>query len=150
MRRRVMAATALATTALVVCGCGGSSSKPLTRAELTAKANVICKTVSTKLPTQTVNNVQGVARTASQLASFEQTALTELSKLVPPADMESDWKTFTTGAQKLAENTVKLGEYAKSNNLKGARGLIATSEATVRQMTAIAKRYGIKNCEQAP
>jgi hypothetical protein len=140
--------TALTAAALVVGGCG--SSKPLTRAELTAKANAICKTVSAKVATKTINSVQGVARTAPELASVEQSALNELSKLVPPADMENDWKTFTAGAQKLAEDTSKLGEYAKANNLEGAHSLITSSEATVQQMTAIAKRYAIRDCEQVP
>jgi hypothetical protein len=144
-----LAAIALAIAALVVCGCG-SSSKPLTRAELTAKASTICKSVSGKLATKSVNSVQDVARTAPQLASVEQSALTELSKLVPPANMEGEWKTFIAGAQMLAENTAKLGEYAKSNDLANARGLIVSSEATVKQMSAIMKEYGITDCEQVP
>jgi hypothetical protein len=150
MRRRGLAAAVLAATALAVCGCG-SSSKPLTRAELTAKADTICKSVSAKLATnKKISSIQDIARTAPKLASSEQSALNELSKLVPPAAMEADWKTFITGAQSLAENTAKLGEYAKSNNLKSARTLIVSSETTVKQMTAIAQKYGIKNCEQVP
>lgn len=150
MRGRGVAATMLAATVLAVCGCGSSSSKPLTRAELTAKADAICKSVGAKLANKSVNSIQGIAQTAPELASTEQGALSELSKLVPPATMEADWKTFITGAQTLAENTAKLGEYAKSNNLKSARTLIVSSEATVKQMTAIAQKYGIKNCEQVP
>lgn len=149
MGHRALTATALAATALAVSGCGGSS-KPLTRAELTAKADAICKTVSAKLAGKTVNTVQGIARTAPELASFEQTELTQLGKLIPPTAIESDWKAFIAGGQRLAENTSKLGEYAKANNLKAARGLIAASEVTEQQMLAIAKRYGIKSCEQAP
>lgn len=150
MRRRGLATTVLAATVLAVCGCGSSSSKPLTQAELTAKADTICKSVGAKLANKSVNSIQGIAQTAPQLASTEQGALSELSKLVPPATMEADWKTFITGAQTLAENTAKLGEYAKSNNLKSARTLIVSSEATVKQMTAIAQKYSIKNCEQVP
>lgn len=150
MRHRGLAATVLTTTVLAVCGCG-SSSKPLTRAELTAKADAICKSVSAKLATnKKVSSIQDIARTAPELASTEQSALNELSKLVPPTTMEADWKSFITGAQTLAENTAKLGEYAKSNDLKSARTLIVSSEATVKQMTAIAQKYGIKNCEQVP
>ena len=85
---------------------------------------------------------------AGELASFEQTALTDLSKLVPPTELEDDWKQFVAGAQTLAENTAKLGEYAKANNLKAAKGLIVSSEATQKQMVAIAKRDGLTACEQ--
>jgi hypothetical protein len=150
MQRRGLAVTALATTALTVCGCGSSSPKPLTRTELTAKADTICKSVSAKVAGKSANSVQGIARTATELSSSEQSALNELSKLIPPVAMEADWKTFIAGAQTLAENTAKLGEYAKSNNLKNARALILSSEATVKQMTAIAQKYDIKGCEQVP
>jgi hypothetical protein len=150
MRQRGLAATALAATALAICGCGSSSPKPLTRAELTAKADTICKSVSAKVAGKTANTIQAVARTATELSSSEQSALNELSKLVPPTAMETDWKAFIAGAQTLAENTAKLGEYAKSNKLKSARTLIVSSEATAKQMTSIAQKYGIKNCEQVP
>jgi hypothetical protein len=142
-----MGALALAVTALAVWGCGGSS-KPLTRAELTAKANAICMTVNAKLASKTIKSQADLARVAPELASFEQAALTQLSKLVPPAALESDWKQFVAGAQTLAENTAKLGEYAKANNLKGARGLIASSQAVQNQMIATAKRDGLTACEQ--
>ena len=141
---------ALVVVAVALSGCGGSSPKPLTRAELTAKADVICRRVSAKLATKTVKSVQDIARTAPELASFEQVALNELSKLVPPADLESDWKKFIAGAQTLAENTAKLGEYAKANNLKGAGSLITSSEATQQRLLKIVKRDGITECEKVP
>jgi hypothetical protein len=148
MRRTCLAAVALAATTLAVSGCGGSSPKPLTRAELTAKANAICKTVTAKLASKTIKTQQDIARIAPELASFEQAALAELSKLVPPAELANDWKQFVAGAQTLAENTSKLGEYAKANNLKAAKGLITSSQAVQQQMVATAKRDGLTACEQ--
>jgi hypothetical protein len=147
MRCIRLASVALVAMTLAASGCG-SSSKPLTRAELTAKADAICKTVSAKISSKTIKTQQDVARVATELASFEQTALTNLSKLVPPAELANDWKQFVAGAQTLAENTAKLGEYAKANNLKAAKGLITSSQAVQRQMVATAKRDGLTNCEQ--
>lgn len=147
MGYRSRASIALTAIALAASGCG-SSSKPLTRAELTAKANAICKTVTAKISSKSANTQQQIARVAEELSSFEQTALTNLSKLVPPAELENDWKLFVSGAQTLAENTAKLGEYAKANNLKAAKGLITSSEATQKQMVTIAKRDGLTACEQ--
>jgi hypothetical protein len=141
--------TGIVLTAVVLAASGcGSSSKPLTRAELTAKANAICKTVAAKVSSKSANNEQQIARVASELASFEQTALVNLSKLVPPAELETDWKQFVSGAQTLAENTAKLGEYARSKNLKAGKALILSSENTQKQMVAIAKRDGLTACEQ--
>ena len=147
MRYTRVAAIALTATMLAASGCG-SSSKPLTRAELTAKANAICKTVTAKISSRSIKSQQDIARVAGELAGFEQTALTNLSKLVPPAELEDDWKKFVAGAQTLAENTAKLGEYAKMNDLKAAKGLIVSSEATQKEMVTIAKRDGLHACEQ--
>jgi hypothetical protein len=137
----------LAAATVAIAGCGGSA-KPLTHAELVSKANAICKTVTAKFATKSANSVQDIARIAPELAAFEQKALSELSKLVPPVDLESDWKHFIAGAEMLAENTSKLGEYAKTNNLKAAHGVITSSETTQHQMQAIAKRNGLTGCEQ--
>ncbi|HTA14711.1 MAG TPA: hypothetical protein VK781_07630 [Solirubrobacteraceae bacterium] len=145
---RLTAVATLAATALAVTGCG-SSSKPLTRAELTAKANAICKTVTAKLASSKgIKTQQDIARVAPELASFEQTALDGLGKLVPPAELANDWKQFVAGAQTLAENTAKLGEYAKANNLKAAKSLITSSEQVQQQMVATARRDGIADCEK--
>jgi hypothetical protein len=147
MGRTRVATIALTATMLATSGCG-SSPKPLTRAELAAKANAICKTVTSKISSKTIDTQQQIGRVAGELASYEQTALDSLSKLVPPTALEDDWKRFVSGAQTLAENTAKLGEYAKANRLKDAKGLIASSEAVQKQMVTIAKRDGLNACEQ--
>jgi hypothetical protein len=142
-----LAVLALIAVALGICGCG-SSAKPLTRAELTAKADAICKTVTAKLAGTKVKTQQDIGRVAPELAFFEESALAQLSKLVPPAALAEDWKKFVAGAQTLAENTSKLGEYAKANKLKQARGLIVSSQQVQQGMMTIAKRDGLKSCEQ--
>jgi hypothetical protein len=147
MEPRRLAATMLAAIIVTFTGCGGSA-KPLTHAELVSKADAICKTVTIRLAKNDIKDEQDIARVAPGLASFEQKALSELSKLVPPAYLESDWKQFIAGAETLAENTSKIGEYAKTNNLKAARALITSSETTQRQMQALAKRDGLSECEQ--
>jgi hypothetical protein len=137
----------LATATVAIAGCGGSQ-KPLTHAELVSKANAICKTVTRRFATKSSKSVRDIARTAPELAAFEQKALSELGKLVPPADLESDWKQFIAGAEVLAEDTSTIGEYAKANNLKAAGRLIDSSEATQRHMQTVAKRDGLTECEQ--
>ena len=147
MRPRKLAAAVLAASTVAVAGCGGSE-KPLTHAELVSKANAICKTVTAKFATKSAKSTQDIARIAPELADFEQKALSELSKLVPPAYLASDWKQFVAGAELLAENTSKIGEDAKANDLKATGPVIGASEKTQHQMQAIAKRDGLTECEQ--
>lgn len=149
MGRTQLATLALTAVALTACGCGGSS-KPLTRAELMVKANAICKRVNVQVSTanKKASTEQDIARIAPRLAAFEQASLTELSKLVPPSDLANDWKTIIAGGQTLAENTAKLGEYAKAKNIKGAQTLVISSEKVQQQIVSIAKRDGFVECEQ--
>ena len=146
--RRLVAAT-LAVTTMAIAGCGASA-KPLTRAELVSKTNAICKTVTAKFETKSANTTQEIARIAPELASFEQTSLSELSKLVPPAELASDWKQFVAGAETLAEHLSKLGEYAEANKLTEAHKMLIASETIQQEMRAIAKRNGFTECQQVP
>ncbi|HEX3850551.1 MAG TPA: hypothetical protein VHW01_06265 [Polyangiaceae bacterium] len=137
------------TTTLAVAGCG-SSAKTLTRAQLTSEANEICHRVNVKLDATNhqVKTPQDLARLAPQLVSFEQGALAELSKLSPPSELADDWKEILADAQTLADNTAKLGEYAKSKQTNATRELIQTSEQVQLKMIATAKRDGLTDCEK--
>jgi multidrug efflux pump subunit AcrA (membrane-fusion protein) len=150
-RSRIAVLTLVATT-FVASGCGKSTSTTLTRAELTKKANTICESVKTKIASvnHSANNIKDIAIIAPKLAAFEQDALAELGKLVPPADLANDWKEFVAGAQTLADNTVKLGEYAKANNLAKAQSLITSSNTVQQKMRATAKQDGFISCEEVP
>lgn len=140
----VLAASAIA---LAIAACGSSSPKPLTRAQLTAKTDAICRRVSGKLASVgTLNGAAQIARVTSRLSAFEQGVLAQLGALVPPAALESDWKRFVDGAQSLAEATVKLGEDAAAKRPNEIGPLLASAEATQRRMRALARRDGFTAC----
>lgn len=148
-RKAVVGALAIATMALAP-GCGASS-KPLTRAQLIAKADAICKRVTTRLQASGANHANTPAqleRLAKSLATYEQSAFDELGALVPPAALEADWKRFVAGAQTLAESTTKLSQDLATKARAKIQALITSAEATQKQMVAIAKRDGMKACEQ--
>lgn len=146
-------ATSLVAIALAAVSSCGSAPKPLTRAQLTSKADAICRTVSAKLEAankgQNVNTPQQIERLTAKVSGFEQAALAQLSSLVPPPAMEADWKRFIGDAQTLAEDTAKVGEYAAAKNKAAIKSVISSVQATQKQIAAIAKRNGFKACEQA-
>jgi hypothetical protein len=164
---RVVALT-LTAAAFAVSGCGGSSSsgsatksttssnsagnggtsKTLTRAELIARADVICARVNARLAANVVTYQREIPRAASQLASLERVSLVEFRKLEPPAELAADWKQLIADAQTLAAETVEYGESAKPGKSKNERGLVESSEATRRQAITIAKRDGFVACAQ--
>jgi hypothetical protein len=91
---------ALLATALiaVATGCGGGSSKtkPLTRAELTAKANAICRRVIGEVDWSKVTP-QKLPSIVGKLAALEEQAASELDKLTPPASLADEWREIVDG-----------------------------------------------------
>ncbi|MGH2878804.1 MAG: hypothetical protein ACRDK4_04255 [Solirubrobacteraceae bacterium] len=147
-----LATSAFAALVLVTAGCGSTPKPPLTRAQLTSKANAICRTVTAKLEAaskgESANTPQQLERLTAKVSGFEQKALSELSALVPPPALEAQWQRFVDGAQTLAEDTAKLGEYIANKNTAASKALISQAQATQKQMVAVAKRNGFKDCEQ--
>lgn len=86
---------ALAAIALVVAsGCGGSSStssKPLTLAELTAKADAICKRIIPQVDWEKADP-KTLPHVVGHLAALEEQAASELEKLTPPASIADEWR----------------------------------------------------------
>jgi hypothetical protein len=148
VRNRRVVALALTATTLLASGCGGSSgsSRPLTRAELVAKANAICTRVNARLTSSLVRNPQELTRIAPRMVSFEQTALTELTHLNPPASLADDWQQIVAGAETLVEDTAWYSEDARTNNLKGMHDLLASAEKIQRRIRATATRDGFNDC----
>jgi hypothetical protein len=158
MSRRHLAALALVATTLAASGCGGSagSSGSLTRSELIARGDAICRRINAKLRATTVTSARDYARLAPPLAAYEQAAVAEMRKLTPPASMANGWNQVVSGAQMLADGTAKLGQYAQRSNPFQAHqtpsvhaAFVATAEG-MRQMVAAAQREGFNDCAQTP
>jgi hypothetical protein len=164
-----LAALALAVTALAVSGCGGStksssqtalstptatspktepanSTGPLNRAALVAKADAICRGVNAKRATVHLTTNQQIIRELPHVAAYERAEIAELGKLTPPASMASDWQEILVGNRILAENTAKVAEYTKADNVTAAHALMTTTTQAENQMIATAQRDGFKDC----
>jgi hypothetical protein len=157
MRRTGIAVPALATSAiaalvLAASGCGSTPKPPLTRAQLTSKADAICRTVTAKLEAtskgESASTPQQLERLTTKVSGFEQEALSELTALVPPPALEAQWQRFVDGAQRIAEATAKIGEYIASKDTTASKAVISEVQATQERMVAIAKRNGFKDCEK--
>jgi hypothetical protein len=171
-----LAALALAATALVASGCGESSKtesattaavtttaaaitpaptttpitvgtgKPLKRMVWIAKGDSICTRANTKLSSTTAKTTQDFARLLPQAAAYERAEATELSKLVPPADMANDWAQIVAGIQKFSEFSDKAAEYARVDNVNEAAPVFSAMNKIQQEFTTLAKRDGFKEC----
>lgn len=138
----------LSVIALAVSGCGGSS-KALTRAELTNKTNDICRRVNAKMERlgNQAKDITELGKLAPRFLAYEQGALTELGRLVPPAELADDWKLILADAQTLADYTAKLGEYGRTKNVAGQRKIILSSQQAQQHLLETAKRDGFTDCK---
>jgi hypothetical protein len=152
-----LAAIALTATALAVSGCGGSSgsttssatstsSKPLTREELINQVDTICAHVNARRASTHYTTPQTVVSLAPQLASYEQAAAAELTKLIPPPSMASVLQLIATNTRALATDTVKLGEYAKSQDTAAANALYSSMQASHQQIVSAARENDFTEC----
>jgi len=172
MINRRLAALALAVTIVAASGCGNSTktvsstakpektqiqSKParattaLTRRDLVVRANAICKHLHARLAATntTVGKVQELWRITPQIAVYERAALAELIQLTPPSALTDDWQQVVNDARLIADNMVKLGEYAQANKLKQVNSLLTANQKTERRVAATSKRDGFKQCAEA-
>jgi hypothetical protein len=160
----------LAVIALSVAGCGGGSGStgvsdagptwtiasstpvgpPLTRAQLIARADAICKRRNTAIDAVKLQSAKaaGVVRFASQSAALEQAAFLELGRLSPPTAMAANWQQILAYDRTLLEAVLDLGEYGKHRDARAISALAHSTEAVKRRLLAAASRDGFKYCSR--
>jgi hypothetical protein len=93
MKKMVVSVLALCVGSPGLWGCGGgsSSARPLTRVELTARANAICQRVVSQVDWTKITPKE-LPRVVSRAAELEERGAAELDKLEPPPSMADDWR----------------------------------------------------------
>ncbi|HEX5309688.1 MAG TPA: hypothetical protein VFW38_11475 [Solirubrobacteraceae bacterium] len=167
------AVTALAATAIGVCGCGKSSSTPSTSqgpaggqpgeaaastvsrkltgesaAEAKSRAERICLRLRERRNSNRAESTQEAAEVAAELAKFEQKIAAELGNLRSPVSSESNWAQIVTGAQALAADTAKISEYVKSDELSSsaAKAILVSRKGTETRILTLARHDGFREC----
>ena len=168
-----IAALVLAATTLATAGCGGSSKtgstgastgpaaasttaastttklaagKPLTRAELIAKADAICKQFNAQRKLVKFRSTADYVRLLPVMAGYEATVHAKLGNLVPPASIANEWQQIVGGFQQMANASAEVAEDVRTHNYVAARSLLASFQHVVSQTDPVAKRIGFKDC----
>jgi hypothetical protein len=142
------ATTAPTTTAANVTHIKVRSGTPLPRTTWIRRGDAICARTNVKLNSTTVKTPQDFARLLPQAAAYDHAEAVELSKLVPPTAMASDWTQVVVGIEKFGELDEKAAEHVLTNYHLATPILIAAN-AVQKQWTTIAKRDGFKVCSIA-
>jgi hypothetical protein len=120
---------------------------PLSTAQLVAKAQTICRRLNVHLagPKYVIRSQQDLVRIVPLRIAAEQSTLTELSKLTPPASSTTGYKQLLAARRTLIEDTTKLGEDAATGN-PNTNSVYASSATVEREMAETAKSVGIVEC----
>ena len=124
------------------------SGKPLARATWTVKANEICRRTNVQLSSITLHTEKDFGRLLPQAAGYKRVEAIELSKLVPPKALASDWNQILTDMVKIGEFGARAAKYAQVGNWKEAKPILDSGNVIDEQMTALIKRAKLKVCAE--
>lgn len=139
----------LVVIALGLSSCG-SSAGGLSRSQLIAKADPICKRVNTKL--HQFYAVQTLAELPGAAAEFSRSAMrlsSELASLQAPSSMTGDWKAITGSYRLLGHDIAEAGARIKTERLPKPDAALANTLFRVEHdRVEIASRNGFHDCAQ--
>lgn len=139
-----MATVILAT---VVAGCGGGSDEALSKTELIAKADAICKNVNDRTNAlRAPTNIKSAARLLRRTLAILGGGLARLDKLKPPGDLEPAYDKW------IAKN-VELVAAARQAQTAAARGderqlqsAVAQASEVHNEANRLAAKIGLEVC----
>jgi hypothetical protein len=151
---RILVTTVALLTTMLATGCGGTS-KSLTRTELIAKADPVCRRINAEITyytnltpsnSQDLVSASAVARAAPRISLTEHAAQASLEKLTPPSAMAGDWKQIVAGVQTLAEDTQQLGVSIQAKNTSRTIALTSSASGTLQRVHTLAAQDGFHDC----
>jgi hypothetical protein len=176
MSNRPLIAMALATTALIVGGCGSSSKSSSQKtpegqavgsgkttpaaqtqpgpvmgpaARLISSADLICARLNARRASNRIASTADYIRVTAELSSHEREAIAEMVKFTPPASLATPWKQMLANYRTLAANIATISHEIATKH--GAVSKLVTASIALQKRTAtIARRAGFKDCGQIP
>jgi hypothetical protein len=158
---------------VMMAGCGGSSSSGGTSAS-TAAATSAAATTSATTPTstqaapsspmaaaesicgefnerlvvenKTLKGFKAVPGALAHRALTEQAALSELTKLKPPAKIARTWAQIIAYRRTLERNLVELVQKARHNDFNSMNAVYAATATVERELLAVGQRAGFEHC----
>jgi hypothetical protein len=146
MRRAPLIALALV---FVLPGCGGASSKPLTKEEYAAKADAICGKYNQQ--TKTLANpktLSDLATVADQTLPILDHALKDFSKLQPPVSEKALADQWVAQVTNLKEDLQRIRDKAKTGDLKAVQQVVPRAQDDNSRSNQLATKLGMSVCNK--
>ena len=136
---------ALAVLPLVaLTGCGGGG---LSKKELVAKGDAICKRVNTRMAKEPdPKTAADLERLAKRTVAISDPAIKDMEALEPPSELESDFENFLASLKRQRNRTKKIGEAAAEGDTAKVQQIGADAQSAQQEYRRITGKIGFKQC----
>jgi hypothetical protein len=146
MRRAPLIAFALV---FVLAGCGGGSSKALTKKEYAAKADAICGKYNQQTKAlASPKTLSDLATVADQTLPILDHALTDFGKLQPPASEKALADQWVAQVTNLKEDLQRIRDKAKTGDLKAVQQVVPRARDDNSRSNQLATKLGMSVCNK--
>lgn len=147
-RSHLLLLSGLAALALAGCGGGGDQSgRTLTKAELVAQANAICKDYDARIDALgdpgSIEDLVGLSEKAKPIA---EDGVARLRALKAPEDLQASYDEYLATGDANIELLVQLGEAAKSGDVAAIEKIGTEGENNADKAHGIAAELGLTEC----
>ncbi len=138
MRKHAAAAVLL----LLVPGCGG-----LSKDELVAKGDVICKRVNTRMAKEPDPQSAGdLERLAKRTVAISDPAIDDMEALEPPSELEADFKKFVASLKRQRDLTKQIGDAAAAGDTAKIQKVGVDAQKAEQEYRRLTGKIGFKEC----
>ena len=146
MRRAAPIALALA---LVLTGCGGGSSKPLTKEEYASKADAICGKYNQQTKSfANPKTLSDLVKVSDQTLPILDHAIRDLGKLHPPASEKALSDQWLTQVKNLKDDLKEIRDQAKTGDIKAVQAVVPKARDHNSRSNQLATRLGMSVCNK--
>ena len=128
---------------LLVAACGGGLSKQ----ELVAKGDAICKRINTRMAKEPdPKTTKDLKRLADRTVELSDPAIDDMEALEPPSELEDDFKKFVASLKDQRDVTKKLGAAAGKDDTAKVQELLVDAQKSQDEYRRLTGKIGFKEC----
>ena len=132
---------------VVLAGCGGGSSKPLTKQEYASKADAICSKYNQKIKALgNPKNISDLANAADKALPLIDSAIGEFKKLKPPTAEQGTASQWIVQVEGLGSDLKEIRDKAKAKDLPGVQAVLPKAQQDNARSNQLATQLGMSVC----
>ena len=130
-------------------GCGGGNGKPLTKEEYASKADAVCGKYNEQIKSfGNPKTLPDLVKVADKTLPILDQAVSDLSKLEPPASEKALSDQWLAQARNLKADLQEIRDKAKAGDLPGVQAVVPKAQDHNSKSNALAGQLGMSVCNK--